>query len=158
MTPSDSWAKYITLFVKLEGITYCNENLAFFLKCLYIKPFIWMNLVSTLEKPRLMVMLPDSPLLLISFHLTSDACFRRNSCLFCLINLSATLTFLSFLLFVGHFFLTTLDGKWVISGRKFGPLNISHDQVMWWIINALCIRSSFKNGQSILIWATGHLC
>ena len=75
-----------------------------------------MNLVSPLEKLRLLVTLPDSTLRLISFNLTSDACFNTNSCLFCLINLSPTLTFLFFLLFFDLLFLFTPDEKWVILG------------------------------------------
>ena len=74
-----------------------------------------MNFVSPLEKLRLLVTLPDSTLLLISANLASDACFNTNSCLFCLINLSATLTFLFFLLsFLDCLFLNTPDEKWVI--------------------------------------------
>ena len=73
-----------------------------------------MNLVSPLEKLRLLVTLPDSTLLLISLNLTSDACFIHNSCLCCLINLTATLTFL---LFFNLFLWTTPDEKWVISGN-----------------------------------------
>ena len=110
----------MTLCVKQEGITNCSETLPFFLKCLYVKPFVRMNLVSPLEKLRLLVTLPDSTLLLISFNLISDACFNTNYCLFCLINLSATLTFLSFLLFFDLFLFTTSDEKWFISGN-FDP-------------------------------------
>ena len=120
-TLSDSWAKFISLCDKVEGTTNCNETLAFFLRCLYIKPFLRTNLVSPLEKPRLIVTLPDSSLLLISANLTYDACFISNSCLFRPINLSTTLTSLSFLLFLNCFFLFTPDEKWVLSGN-LGPL------------------------------------
>ena len=44
-------------------------------------------------------------------------CFISNSCLFRPINLSTTLTSLSFLLFLNCFFLFTPDEKWVISGN-----------------------------------------
>ena len=55
---------------------------------------------------------------LISANLASDACFNTYSCLFCLINLSATLTFIFFLLsFLDCLFLNTPDEKLVISGN-----------------------------------------
>ena len=117
-----------------------------------------MNLVSPLEKPRLIVTLPDSTLLLISFNLTSDACFLINSCLFCLTNVSTILCFLFFLLsFLDCLFLFTPDEKLV----RLGNLEPSIFQM-----TKSCAGSSMhnasvvplKNGQSILIRATGHFC
>ena len=96
------------------------------------------KVIHPIEKLRLLVTLPDSTLLLISANLTSDACFVRNSCLFCLIILSATLTFLSLLLsFLACFFLFTPDAKEVISGNldpSVFPLTKS------------CAKSSMHNG------------